>query len=202
MPYYFYQFNLVGHPRYDHAIANGYPAFMAGVIRPVVQRFPHLRYYFQRIPVGVQWCLDTRDFKTVGPVLTRVLAGKNVHISRPPAPKADSLVGAFGGPGSRFLANPHHTHPHRRAELVLKYLQGICDLLLDNLVPTAGGNWEFEQSADPENPLGSNFESLAHLLANITGFQFEVQVDQHDNVRTAWMNALPNPPLVARRCVL
>lgn len=199
MPYYFYQFDLSAHNRFSHAVPTGYPTFLAEVVKPLVARFPTLLYYFQRIPTGVQLCFSTRD-KAVNRALTRYLKMAKVVPSRQPNLQADSLIGAFGSPGSRFLAQAHHTSPHRRALVVLKFLQGICDLYLDQLMPAGGGAWTVENNVHHENPLGNNFESLAHLLANITGFEFEIEVDYQANVRTGWMANLPNPVLVTRRC--
>jgi len=75
-------------------------------------------------------------------------------------------------------------------------------LFLDNLVPGNAGVWTVEVNAHKENPLGNNFEPLGHLLLNITGWQFDVEVDQQANVRTASMGALPAPVVAVRRCAI
>lgn len=85
-------------------------------------------------------------------------------------------------------------NPEDRALLVLKYLNCICDLYIDNLIKREHGCWEVVTSQDnTQNPLGNNFESLAHLLANITQFQFDVEL----YARTPWIQ----PQLIGRlRC--
>jgi len=85
---------------------------------------------------------------------------------------------------------------------VRPYLRSISELFLDNLVPGNAGVWTVEVNEHKENPLGNNFESLGHLLSNITGLQCDVEVDQQANVRTAWMGALPAPVVAVRRSAI
>jgi hypothetical protein len=110
------------------------------------------------------------------------------------------LEGHLGTAGHRFLGAVNNSSPRQRAVLVLKYLHSISELVLDNLMPAGAGLWQMETNVHLENPLGNNFETLGHLLTNITGFEFDVQIDQGLNVRTGWMGPIPGPILVTRRC--
>lgn len=95
--------------------------------------------------------------------------------------KGSTLVGDLGW--ERFLAPDSSSTPERRAKLVLQYLHSISSLMIDNVRIGQEGYWERESSQNGENPHKNNFESLGHLLANMTQFEFDVQV----SVRTIWM---------------
>jgi hypothetical protein len=97
--------------------------------------------------------------------------------------KNNTLVGDLGH--SRFLAPNSGSNDQKRAMLVLRYLHSISELLVDNVRKDPSGYWLLEQSQNAENPHQNNFESLAHLLANMTQFQFDVSV----TFRTVWMHS-------------
>lgn len=85
---------------------------------------------------------------------------------------------------SRFLAAERNDkNDYDRALLVLKYLDAISRLVVDQVVPVDDKYWRLEKNDHSENPLGNGFESLAHLLANMTGFEFDVFLTS----QTAWM---------------
>jgi hypothetical protein len=76
---------------------------------------------------------------------------------------------------SRFILQTKPTADKmRRAMLVLRFLHATSALYLDCLRKRPDGYWEMEPTPDKENPLGNNFESLAHLLGNISQFEFDV----------------------------
>jgi hypothetical protein len=54
--------------------------------------------------------------------------------------------------------------------------------LIDQLVKE-GPYWKIEKNEDSQNPLGNSFESLIHLVSNISQAQFDVDLCY----RTAWM---------------
>ncbi len=198
MPYYLYIFELAGTPEFADP-QFGYPSFLGRFIRPIVQPRPDLLYYFQRVGSGVQFCFVADNGAAILQDIQDRAADLHVGVIRPPAPNQDTLVGHFGSPGSRFLAANHSqlTNPQQRAQLVLTFLKAVCVLLLDNLVDQGNNQWSFEFNLGEtndngvikrENPLGNNFESLAHLLSNITGFQFDVTISAHGQVSTPWMH--------------
>lgn len=95
---------------------------------------------------------------------------------------------------SRFLAAEQMDKSDTdRALLVLKYLDSISRLVVDQLVSVDDNYWRLEKNTDRENPLNNGFESLAHLLANMTGFEFDVILYSG----TRWMN--PAPPYASLR---
>lgn len=107
--------------------------------------------------------------------------------------KNQTLIDDLGH--SRFLSQNSKSDSPKRAALVLKYLNSIALLLIDNVQKRQDGYWELETSTDNENPLGNNFESLAHLLANMTGFQFDVLLGH----QTVWQHLVIHKSL---RCHL
>ena len=72
----------------------------------------------------------------------------------------------------------------RRAKLTLKFLCSTVRLHLDSLIRGEGQYWEYQPTPHQENPLDNNFESLCHLVGNITRFEF-VLIDGN---RTAWQD--------------
>jgi len=91
------------------------------------------------------------------------------------------------------LSGPRHlggdrTRPRqeRRAQLVAELYQAISRLVIDALVgPDPQGRYGVEHNDDPQNPLGSSFESLHHLFCNITNVPLRVLISQM-GVRTDW----------------
>lgn len=59
----------------------------------------------------------------------------------------------------------------------LRYLHSISELVLDNLMAAGAGLWQMDSNVHLENPLENNFKALGHLLTNITGFEFDAQID-------------------------
>ena len=99
-----------------------------------------------------------------------------------------TLVGDLGH--ARFLSNLRpNKKPEDRALLVIRYLNSICDLYIDNLIKEPSGYWICEPSTHAENPLGNNFESLAHLLSNIAQYRFRLEPPS----RTEWMDSELGP---------
>jgi hypothetical protein len=87
--------------------------------------------------------------------------------------------------GNRFLGNENRLpgRKEQRSKLVLSFYQITSQLVLDALVgPDADGRFKLETNDDPQNPLGSTFESLHHIFCNITQPPLQVYV----TVGTAW----------------
>jgi len=80
------------------------------------------------------------------------------------------------------------TNPRRerRAQLVAELYQAVSRLVIDALVgPDPQGRYGVEQNDNPQNPLGSSFESLHHLFCNITDVPLRVLISQM-GVGTDW----------------
>lgn len=207
MRYYFYLFEQLGHPVFGHA-QHGYPSFIARFIKPIVSKRSGLLYYFERFGTSVQFCFFTDDFETVRNDIDYLCQKLTIVPNQTPAPEGSTLESAFGG--VRFIGPQNNTTAAKRAELVLRCLNAVCELYIDNLVSIGGDQWAVEKNFGEtiednqprrENPLGSNFESLAHLMANITGYEFRVFINAQGEARTDWMPHIANP-VVTRTCRL
>ena len=79
-----------------------------------------------------------------------------------------NLVEDLGTP--RFLAAEQGSSTHRRterADLLARFLYQALLLALDALVKD-GNDWRFERSTDAQNPTQSTFQSIVHLVCNLT----------------------------------
>lgn len=95
------------------------------------------------------------------------------------------FLGDLGG--ARHIGGKR-TEPRRehRAQLVAELYQSISRLVIDALVgPDPQGRYGVEQNDNPQNPLGSSFESLHHLFCNITDVPLRVLISQM-GVGTDW----------------
>jgi len=165
-------------------------SFVGEFVAPLMRNRPEL-YWCSYYGDHARFRVLTDDYSSLQPTLESLrdvlgLIDKGEE-------KDLSLVGDLGH--ERFRAHSSTSTPERRAELVLRYLNSASLLLVDNLQRTEDGYWRLEQSAHRENPLGNNFETIAHLLANMTQFQFDV----HFGHLTAWM---PPSVLMSFRCNL
>lgn len=141
-----------------------------------------LKYWVSYYGSFVRFRVLTDDYESLKPDLESLR--DSLGLVDKGEEKDMTLVGDLGH--ARFLAPNSDSSPEKRAELVLNYLNSISLLLVDNLVK--GGNyWKLETSNHNENPLNNNFESLAHLLGNMTQFQFDVEF----GYRTPWMHPQP-----------
>lgn len=88
------------------------------------------------------------------------------------------FLGDLGGP--RFIENNvSQVRKEERANLVVDYLHSISKLIVDciEVLHTTEG-FALEKSTSMENPNGSIFESLHHLLCNMTNVPLNVLVSE------------------------
>ncbi len=178
--YYFCQFSIPTSKPFDDS-STRWPSFVAEFIRPVVAGEKQLLFWFTYYGDYAQVCFYTESFDPIKGKIDDLNKKLGTSYKHSPNPAKEALVGAFGG--SRFLSD-QTKDPAHRSELVLRFLHSVAELYIDNLIPVGNGYWSIEKSVDRENPLGNNFESLAHLMANATGFEFDLNV----TAQTAWMS--------------
>lgn len=83
-----------------------------------------------------------------------------------------SIVNDLGN--LRFLGMGN-SYAKQRADLVLNYLQALCQLYMDCLVHEGKGYFNLEKNIwQAENPDGSVFESIHHLFHNITSYEMPI----------------------------
>jgi hypothetical protein len=89
--------------------------------------------------------------------------------------------------GDRFIGG-ERTQQRRleRAELMTKYLCDTCQLFIHCLQgPDQDGRFQLEMSDSNQNPHGSIFESVHHLLCNITNVPLRILISQN-GIGTDW----------------
>jgi len=97
----------------------------------------------------------------------------------------------------RFISSDaHYEERAQRAQLIAYFIDATVKLMIDALVQDKNGRWSLEQSNHTQNPKGSFFESVHHLLCNATGVPTTVLLIIRDNqlryVGTYWMPYLPD----------
>jgi hypothetical protein len=161
-------------------------SFVGEFVIPIVQLQLHKHYWFSYYGGNAKFRIVADDSDRLQEAIIKQIS--DLQLVDEGDENGLTLSGDLGT--DRFLSSDRRDKiSDDRALLVIKYLNSICDLYIDNLIKKADGYWELERSNNNENPLGNNFESLAHLLANITQFEFNMEFF----ARTPWMQ----PQLVA-----
>lgn len=152
--------------------------FVGEFVRPLMSGRDDL-YWCSYYGSFARFRLYTDNYSQIEPQID--LSCQKLGLQRDDSEKNLTLEDDLGHP--RFFdPNSKSTRP-KRAELVLRYLHSISELLVDSVDQLADGYWILEANTNPENPNKKSFESLGHLLANMSQFQFDVQV----TFRTVWM---------------
>ena len=160
-----------------------YWSFLGELVLPVIRLGLHRHFWFTNYGNFARFRVYTDKYDKIRPTLENLRDGLGLvdHGEE----KALTLVDDLGS--DRFLARARtDKQPEERALLVLRYLHAIAELVCDNLQQNAEGYWIIEESMNRENPNGSNFESLHHLLCN------SAQVPLFVNV-SLWTEWMPQP---------
>ena len=179
MQYYSHVLYFPSHKPFDRP-EFAYWSFIGELVLPVVQRKLHLHYWFTNYGNHVRFRLYTDQYESLRPTIEACC--DKLGLEDRGEEKDLTLVDDLGH--DRFLARDRtNKRPEDRALLVLMYLHSIAELVCDNLQQTSDGYWTIEQSMNRENPNGSNFESLHHLLCNST----QVPLFVNMSLWTEWM---------------
>jgi hypothetical protein len=192
-PYRFHEFNTP-----THAPFNNLPLLWFTIVgeflAPIVKDEKDLLYWFCFHGNDFQLCFVADDHKKIE---GKIEAQKEkLGITSKTTPTDNARI-EFAG-NSRFIAKDKIGKidaEDRRAELVLRLLHSTCELLLDQLVKD-GGYWRLEKNEDNQNPLKNSFESILHLISNMSQAEFEVELGLL--YRTTWMPPQKVPPLRCR----
>ncbi|HWA27538.1 MAG TPA: hypothetical protein VG734_17920 [Lacunisphaera sp.] len=159
-----------------------WPTVLAEFIRPALSQQRGVAYWFTYYGAHFQLCLAGSNFAAVEHILQQRQGLFNIATKT--APTAGATVGTALG-GSRWYAserNPTAADEARRSVLFVKVLHRACAVYLDQLIQDPGlqGRWRVEHNTDINNPLGRSFESLFHLLSNLS--RTRMQVNLHANI--------------------
>ncbi len=125
-------------------------------------------YWFCDHGADFQFCFAHKDYKKVEEVIE---AQKKTYRTTTKIPPTDGAIVGAAFRGERWLAKNKmgdDVLASKRSQLVFGFLHSTSALYFDGLVQD-GAHWKAEKNDDAaQNPEGSGFESLLHLLCNVT----------------------------------
>ena len=166
-------------------------SFLGEFVKPIADEYPELLFWCSYYYTAAKFRLRSENDDVHKFILQRI---KNSGLDfDPKEEESHTVIGDLGAP--RFVDQALGAEAiQRRADLVMKFLCSTVRLYLDGLVKVDERHWEYRVTPNNENPLGNNFESLAHLVANISRFEFDVFA----NVGTAWQQSPVGPAVRCR----
>ncbi|MBE7493964.1 MAG: hypothetical protein HS117_03425 [Verrucomicrobiaceae bacterium] len=172
--------------------------YLGEVVKPLSERFPDLLFWTTDYGDRVRLRVFSQEEEVHAFVQNKV---ECLGMWFPPNPDDNEIeVTLLSDLGSdRFLdwtiacdADDLQIRRQQRAMLTLRFLCATVRLYLDDVIKKEDGKWEWRKTPHQENPCGNNFESLIHLVGNITRFEF----DLIGTLGTAWR--LDGPQALAR----
>ena len=207
-PYLFYEIWVPKKDLYRHPIY-GWPSIVGDLIRPlytVEPDEPTLIWYLQEGP-WLQLCicpsnllgLDVLTIKEWKAIVKRRCVKHGFRIKRL---RSDWTIGSALG-GDRWNCKTRLKNKPKQFERSIwlcTLMHYACLVYADSLVQVeASGkgkkrvpaHWEVEKNCSKQNPHGNLFESVMHLLANMSEAKFDVML----TARTRWMHGEIAPAL-------
>lgn len=187
IPYRFHEFHTPTGSPFDQP-ASLWTTIVGELIRPVVKQAKEIDgefvYWFCYHGADFQFCFASQNFQQIEAVLDT--QRHNLRI-RPKTSPTDGKTVASALIGTRWLPADKigdSSFEAARSELVLRTLHSACKLFIHSLRQDIGGNqWRLEPNSSEQNPLGNLFESMLHMVSNLSQAQFDV----HLGYATAWM---------------
>ena len=179
--YRFHQFKI---PTHDQFADPNFRWFniVGDFIAPIVVGEEDLLYWFcYHNPDDFQFCFWSENHDKIEQKIADQKKEFSIETKSPPTENAKIEFR-----GQRWIA-PERTgkstfDEDKRAELILRCLHATCVLFIDSLIKD-GGNWRLERNAYlKENPCGNSFESLLHLISNISRAKFDVYLKIHPEI--------------------
>lgn len=132
----------------------------------------------------IQFCFASENPAPIETTIRSVCKAKRFTVKR--VLRTGTAGGALGG--ERWCAPDliGTLAERQRSVMLLRLMNEVCSLQLHSLTKR-GKVWGVERNKDRQNPHGNLFESLMHLIANVTGAQFHV----HLMARTVWTDWAP-----------
>jgi len=163
--------------------ANWFETFVGHFVKPLLATGLVKQYWFTRYGSAqqreIRLRLTTDNFAALGPIVQQQIQAASF------TDLADeqnaTLAGNLGG--SRFLSpdSPNQS-AEMRGQLMLNLHHAIAALFVDTLVgPDADGRFRQERNIEINNPHGSVFETVHHLLCNTTDVVTEVEIFRFGN---------------------
>lgn len=192
-PYRFHQFHKPGHAPFESG-PHQWTTIVAEFVVPLVKEEKGLIYWFCDEGDHFQLCFASADFKSIEEKIEARRKLMGIVSKSSPADGA-TVAAAFGG--ERWIPKDKigdQAFESGRSELMLRLLHATCQLFISALVQD-GSHWKLESNSSSQNPLGSFFESVLHMVSNISKAEFQV----HFGYSTSWM---PLQSVWSARCHL
>jgi len=153
---------------FDTAATLMWPTLVGTFLRPIIESFPDMTYWFCDHGNDFQFCFAHKDCEPIEKAIEDQLKEYKTTEMKDRA-RNETVGTAFLG--ERWIAKNKigdDALASKRSRLVFGFLHSTSALYFDGLVAD-GRHWKVEKNDDAlQNPEGSGFESLLHLLCNIT----------------------------------
>ena len=172
MKYYSHVLEFPNIPPFDQE-KQRWSSFLGEFVAPFVQgRDPnHFLYWCSYYGATANFRIYTDQYEELRSDLESRL--ESLKLRDTGAEKDETLVSDLAK--TRFIGPDTKSNPEQRALLILKSLQGVCNLLIDSLVHDSDRYWRFESNGDKaQNPIGNHFFSITHLYHNLSQSQAQI----------------------------
>ena len=167
-PYRHHEFYTPAVAPFDTAGTLLWPTLVGAFLRPIIESFPDMPYWFCNHGADFQFCFAHKDYTKVEEVIE---TQKKTYQTTTKIPPSDGATVGTAFRGERWLTKSKMGDDllaSKRSQLVFGFLYSTSALYFNGLVQD-GAHWKSEKNDDAtQNPEGSGFESLLHLLCNIT----------------------------------
>ena len=173
-PYRFHEFHTPTHAPFEPGVSP-WPTLVAEFIAPVFKGENDVLFWFLNHGPHFQLCLAADDYRRIENNLDARRGLMNINSKTPPMDNA-TLGTALAD--SRWLADHLHDNQavaDKRSELLVRALHACSVLFIDQLEQKQH-HWYIETSSDQNNPLGRSFESLFHLVSNLSQTKIEISL--------------------------
>jgi hypothetical protein len=162
---------------------NWFETFVGDFVKPLLATGLVKQYWFTRYGNNqeheIRLRLTTDDFAALGPIIQQQIqaagftdVGDEQNVT---------VIGTFLN-GRVLSPDAPNPSPDDRGQLLLNLNHAIAELFVATLIgPDAEGRFRQEKNTDINNPHGSIFETVHHLLCNTTDVVTEVEIFRFGN---------------------
>jgi hypothetical protein len=176
MSYHSIHLQFPANPPFDQE--NWFETFVGQFVKPLLATGLVDQFWFTRYGTTqlreIRLRLTTNDFAALQPTIQGGI--QQFHLTDVNDEPNPTIIGTFMGARVHSPDSPNPS-ADARGQLLLDLNHAIAALFVDCLVgPDGEGRFRQEQNADLNNPHGSIFETVHHLLCNTTDVFTEVEV--------------------------
>ena len=152
-----------------------WPTLVAEFIWPIFRNEPETLHWFVNHGTDFQLCFASDNHVAIGAGLDARASAMKIKPKTKANPAA-TVAGALGG--SRWAGERAggSREPNRSLHLLCA-LHAASELYIDMLVQDPGNaHWRRENNTDANNPCGCAFESVFHLMANLSNTDVGIEL--------------------------